>query len=339
MAAVRVLAAAGYDVALPRRRRVLRADLDRDRAARRGEGRRCGGRSTRPGVGDGDGPDRRARAVVRRPRSGSSSPSCSPTTRARRRSRHGSRRSRSCSTAPAGRRRRGDAVPALVQPHCHQQAVLGQDADARVMAAAGIEPTAVLTGCCGLAGSFGAEAGHEAVSRAVAELELAARAPRDGRRNDDPRATGSAAGPRSPSWTAAARATSPRSSRTASTLTSVAGERRGAPAGRRRGRAPAPGSRAAGSPGVADPASPRRVDSVSTAASAGSSTRNPSPCGSTAYAATVPCIALDELADDVQADARPRGAPRVHVRAVEQVEDRRELARRAGPGRGPRRGP
>ena len=40
------------------------------------------------------------------------------------------------------------------------------------MAAAGIEPTAVLTGCCGLAGSFGAEAGHEAVSRAVAELEL-----------------------------------------------------------------------------------------------------------------------------------------------------------------------
>ena len=66
----------------------------------------------------------------------------------------------------------GDPVQALVQPHCHQQAVLGQDADARVMAAAGIEPTAVLAGCCGLAGSFGAEAGHEAVSRAVAELEL-----------------------------------------------------------------------------------------------------------------------------------------------------------------------
>ena len=66
----------------------------------------------------------------------------------------------------------GDPVRAIVQPHCHQQAILGQAADARLMAAAGIETTAVLSGCCGLAGSFGAEAGHEAVSRAVAELEL-----------------------------------------------------------------------------------------------------------------------------------------------------------------------
>ena len=40
------------------------------------------------------------------------------------------------------------------------------------MAAAGIEVTATVEGCCGLAGSFGAEAGHEAVSRAVAELAL-----------------------------------------------------------------------------------------------------------------------------------------------------------------------
>jgi Fe-S oxidoreductase len=29
-----------------------------------------------------------------------------------------------------------------------------------------------LEGCCGLAGNFGAEAGHEEVSRRVAELEL-----------------------------------------------------------------------------------------------------------------------------------------------------------------------
>ncbi len=60
----------------------------------------------------------------------------------------------------------------LVQPHCHQQAVLGDAADRRLMAAAGIEVTATLEGCCGLAGSFGAEAGHEAVSHAVAELAL-----------------------------------------------------------------------------------------------------------------------------------------------------------------------
>jgi Fe-S oxidoreductase len=65
-----------------------------------------------------------------------------------------------------------EPLRALVQPHCHQQAVLGQEADRRLMAAAGIEPTAELVGCCGLAGSFGAEAGHDRISRDVAELAL-----------------------------------------------------------------------------------------------------------------------------------------------------------------------
>jgi Fe-S oxidoreductase len=67
----------------------------------------------------------------------------------------------------------GLPLDALVQPHCHQQAVLGQDADRRLMAAAGITTTRELAGCCGLAGSFGAEAGHEQISRDVAELALA----------------------------------------------------------------------------------------------------------------------------------------------------------------------
>ncbi len=66
----------------------------------------------------------------------------------------------------------GQPIRALVQPHCHQQAVLGTAADRRVMAGAGIEPTTVLSGCCGLAGNFGAQAGHERISRAVAELGL-----------------------------------------------------------------------------------------------------------------------------------------------------------------------
>ena len=65
----------------------------------------------------------------------------------------------------------GTPITALVQPHCHQQAVLGTAADRRLMAAAGIEATSI-AGCCGLAGNFGAEAGHEGISRAVAELEL-----------------------------------------------------------------------------------------------------------------------------------------------------------------------
>jgi FAD/FMN-containing dehydrogenase/Fe-S oxidoreductase len=66
----------------------------------------------------------------------------------------------------------GGTTTALVQPHCHQQAVLGTAADRRVMAAAGIDVSEALSGCCGLAGAFGAEAGHERISRDVAELAL-----------------------------------------------------------------------------------------------------------------------------------------------------------------------
>jgi Fe-S oxidoreductase len=62
--------------------------------------------------------------------------------------------------------------PALSQPHCHQQAVLGLAAHRRVLARSGIEVGTELVGCCGLAGNFGAERGHEAISRAVAELAL-----------------------------------------------------------------------------------------------------------------------------------------------------------------------
>ena len=70
--------------------------------------------------------------------------------------------------APPG----GAPLSALVQPHCHQQAVLGTGADRRVMAGAGIDAATILAGCCGLAGAFGAEAGHEQISRDVAALAL-----------------------------------------------------------------------------------------------------------------------------------------------------------------------
>jgi FAD/FMN-containing dehydrogenase/Fe-S oxidoreductase len=60
---------------------------------------------------------------------------------------------------------------ALVQPHCHQHAVLGFDADRRVLESAGVELD-IVDGCCGLAGNFGFEAGHLDVSMAVAETEL-----------------------------------------------------------------------------------------------------------------------------------------------------------------------
>jgi len=57
---------------------------------------------------------------------------------------------------------------AVVQPHCHQHAVMGFSADAALLAKAGVEAQ-VLNGCCGLAGNFGAEAGHYDVSVKVAE--------------------------------------------------------------------------------------------------------------------------------------------------------------------------
>jgi len=62
-------------------------------------------------------------------------------------------------------------VTGVAQPHCHQHAVLGWDADAALLASAGarVDPVG---GCCGLAGNFGVERGHYDVSVAVAETAL-----------------------------------------------------------------------------------------------------------------------------------------------------------------------
>lgn len=59
----------------------------------------------------------------------------------------------------------------LVQPHCHQHAVLGFGADVELLRQMGAE-TEELAGCCGLAGNFGMERGHYEVSVAVAENAL-----------------------------------------------------------------------------------------------------------------------------------------------------------------------
>lgn len=60
----------------------------------------------------------------------------------------------------------------VVQTHCHQHAVLGADADAALLARAGVEVVARPSGCCGLAGSFGYQRGHERLSVALAERFL-----------------------------------------------------------------------------------------------------------------------------------------------------------------------
>ncbi|UNS97588.1 FAD-binding oxidoreductase [Streptomyces tubbatahanensis] len=61
--------------------------------------------------------------------------------------------------------------PVAGQTHCHQHAVIGDAADRRLRERAGL--TGDLSGgCCGLAGNFGFEKGHYAVSAACAEDQL-----------------------------------------------------------------------------------------------------------------------------------------------------------------------
>jgi Fe-S oxidoreductase len=69
--------------------------------------------------------------------------------------------------------RLGDgSVHALVQVHCHQHALLGWEADRRVLEACGVEAERIEGGCCGLAGNFGFERGHLDVSVACAERAM-----------------------------------------------------------------------------------------------------------------------------------------------------------------------
>lgn len=60
---------------------------------------------------------------------------------------------------------------AVVQPHCHQHAVMGFALDAALLERAGVEVNQ-LPGCCGLAGNFGAERGHYDISVAIAGQHL-----------------------------------------------------------------------------------------------------------------------------------------------------------------------
>lgn len=56
-----------------------------------------------------------------------------------------------------------------VHPHCHQRALSGSSADVSVLSQLGYEVETLDLGCCGLAGSFGFQKDHEAMSRAIAE--------------------------------------------------------------------------------------------------------------------------------------------------------------------------
>jgi Fe-S oxidoreductase len=61
---------------------------------------------------------------------------------------------------------------ALVHAHCHHHAVIGTEAEKRLLAKAGLDLEFLDAGCCGMAGSFGFDAKKVNVSVAIGELAL-----------------------------------------------------------------------------------------------------------------------------------------------------------------------
>ena len=61
---------------------------------------------------------------------------------------------------------------ALVQGHCHQQAMSTMDAEAALLERTGLSVRVLDAGCCGMAGAFGFEAAHCGVSMDIARLAL-----------------------------------------------------------------------------------------------------------------------------------------------------------------------
>jgi Fe-S oxidoreductase len=63
-------------------------------------------------------------------------------------------------------------LPALLHGHCHQKALVGTSAAHAALTLGGYAVHEVDSGCCGMAGSFGYEAEHDTISRAMAERAL-----------------------------------------------------------------------------------------------------------------------------------------------------------------------
>jgi Fe-S oxidoreductase len=62
---------------------------------------------------------------------------------------------------------------ALVQGHCHHRAIMKLDSEQKILEGLGLEYEILDSGCCGMAGSFGFEAGQKyRVSQAAGERVL-----------------------------------------------------------------------------------------------------------------------------------------------------------------------
>ena len=81
--------------------------------------------------------------------------------------------SRAAGPSTAGGDGSGASRAALVHGHCHQKAFGGTEATLRMLGRIpGLEPSLIPSSCCGMAGAFGYQAEHHAVSMAMAELSL-----------------------------------------------------------------------------------------------------------------------------------------------------------------------
>ena len=65
-----------------------------------------------------------------------------------------------------------ESTGSITQQHCHQHAVMGNEADERVLERIGVDNRTLDSGCCGLAGNFGLERGHHEISVGAAERVL-----------------------------------------------------------------------------------------------------------------------------------------------------------------------
>ena len=64
------------------------------------------------------------------------------------------------------------ATPVKLHTHCHAKALTGSTALHRMLGAAGYAVEEIDSGCCGMAGSFGYEQEHYALSMQVGELKV-----------------------------------------------------------------------------------------------------------------------------------------------------------------------
>jgi Fe-S oxidoreductase len=73
---------------------------------------------------------------------------------------------------PDGQGLRAQGQTVLLHGHCHQKALGAFSATEQLLQAAGFSVESIATSCCGMAGRFGYDQRHQAVSRQMAEAAL-----------------------------------------------------------------------------------------------------------------------------------------------------------------------